>query len=97
MFKWLRQRREARQREAVDANRLTKPSNQGEPLSAPDPIEELMRVVGEFDASNGRSSTSRPPVTSSMPCRAVASAATVGARRSKETRLKSAKVKLYAD
>jgi len=40
-----------RARQAEDANRLTKPSNQAAPPSAPDPIEELMRIVGESEPS----------------------------------------------
>ena len=48
MLKWLRRRREARRRAVEDAARLAKRSDQSEPRSDPDPIEELVRIVGEF-------------------------------------------------
>ncbi len=54
MFKWLRRRREARRLAAEDANRLTRPSEWGEPLCDPDPIEELARIVGDSDVSDPR-------------------------------------------
>jgi hypothetical protein len=51
MLKWLRRRREARQRVVEDANRLR---NQSEQLSDPDPIEELVRIAGESDPGERR-------------------------------------------
>jgi hypothetical protein len=47
MFKWLRRRREA-------ADRLRKRNDDGESASNPDPLEELVRIVGDSNASGLR-------------------------------------------
>jgi hypothetical protein len=62
MFKWLRRRREAARRDAEDAERLRKRNHDGESASNPDPLEELVRIVGESPADNRRpqSSARRP-------------------------------------
>jgi hypothetical protein len=72
VFKWLRQRRETRRREAEDANRLTKPSNQAGRYPT------LIRLKS-LSASSGSLMRATPalPVTSSARRPAVASAATV--------------------
>src|SRR5271165_3970191 len=50
MFKWLRGLREETKPIAADANRIiAKSSEQGEPPCDVDPIEELVRIVGEAD------------------------------------------------
>jgi hypothetical protein len=54
MFKWLRRRRAAAQRDAEDAGRLRKRNDDGESASNPDPLEELVRIVRESDASDLR-------------------------------------------
>jgi hypothetical protein len=54
MLKWLRRRREARWRVAEDTARLAKRSDEGELRSDPDPIEELVRIVGESDPGERR-------------------------------------------
>ncbi len=54
MFKRLRRRCETGRRIAEDAKRLTKANGHGEPLSGPDPIEELVRIVGESEAGERR-------------------------------------------
>jgi hypothetical protein len=54
MLRWLRRRREARRRVVEDANRLRKPAGQSEQPSGPDPIEELVRIVGESDPGERR-------------------------------------------
>jgi hypothetical protein len=54
VLKWLRRRREARRRVVEDAAQLAKRSDEGEPRSDPDPIEELVRIVGESDAGERR-------------------------------------------
>jgi hypothetical protein len=60
MFKWLRQRREAARRDEGDAERLRKRNDDGESASNPDPLEELVRIVGESDASGQRRDRKRP-------------------------------------
>ena len=51
MFKWLRGLREATKPIAKDANRIAaKSSERGEPPPDPDPIKELVRIVGEAHA-----------------------------------------------
>jgi hypothetical protein len=47
MFKWMRTRHKATPSIAENADRLAKSSDQGETPSDPDPIEELVRIVGE--------------------------------------------------
>jgi hypothetical protein len=47
LFKWLRRRREAARRNAEDAERLRKRNDDGESAPNPDPLEELVRIVGE--------------------------------------------------
>ena len=48
MFKWPRGFREKAKPIAQDANRIvSKSSEQGEPPCAVDPIEELVRIVGQ--------------------------------------------------
>ena len=59
MFKWLRRRREAARRAAENANRLRKRSDQAELPSDLDALEELARILGESDASEGPRVTSR--------------------------------------
>jgi len=54
MFKWLRRRREAARRDAEDAERLRKRNDDGESASNPDPLEELVRIVRESNASGLR-------------------------------------------
>ena len=54
VLKWLRRRREARRRAVEDTARLAKRSDEGELRSDPDPIEELVRIVGESDAGERR-------------------------------------------
>ncbi len=54
MIEWLRRRREASRRVVEDANRLRKRADQSEQPSDPDPIEELVRTVGESDAGERR-------------------------------------------
>jgi hypothetical protein len=60
MLKWLRRRREARRRVVEDTARLAKRSDEGEPRSDPDPIEELVRIVGASDAGERRVRVMRP-------------------------------------
>lgn len=54
VLKWLRRRREARRRVVEGTTRLAKRSDEGEPRSDPDPIEELVRIVGESDQGERR-------------------------------------------
>jgi hypothetical protein len=54
MFKWLRRRREAARRDDEDAEWLRKRGDDGESASDPDPLEELVRIVGESDANGLR-------------------------------------------
>ena len=64
MFKLLRWRREAIGREDEDANSIVRKSNDlGEQSFEPDPIAELVRIVGESppDHSRPRPSARRPP------------------------------------
>ena len=54
MLKRLRRRREAARPDAEDAERLRKRNDDGESASNPDPLEELVRIVGESNASGLR-------------------------------------------
>jgi hypothetical protein len=55
MFKWLRRQRSATKPVTADAYRIVaKSGNQTEPPSDPDPIEELVRIVGESHADDPR-------------------------------------------
>jgi hypothetical protein len=54
MFKWLRRRREAALRDAEYAERLRKRNDNGESESNPDPLEELVRIVGEAHVDDPR-------------------------------------------
>lgn len=49
MFGWFRRRREARRSVDETTRRLVKSIDAVEPPPDPDPIEELVRVVGESD------------------------------------------------
>jgi hypothetical protein len=55
MFKWLRRQRSATKPVTADAYRIVaKSGNQTEPPSDPDPIEKLVRIVGESHADDPR-------------------------------------------
>ena len=59
MLSWLRNRREATGSVAEDASRIVpKSSDQGEPPAHPDPIAELVRIVGEPHADDPADSRS---------------------------------------
>ena len=53
MLKWLHCL-VSRRRRVEDENRLAKKSDQGEVPSDPEPIEELVRIVGESEPSEPR-------------------------------------------
>ena len=62
MFKWLRGLREETKPIAAEANRIgPKSSERGEPPCDVDPIEELVRIVGEAPAPPRKSSEKAPP------------------------------------
>ncbi len=66
MFDWLRRRCEAARRDAKDANRLRKRSDLAELPADPDPLDELMRIVGECEGS-GRGARARQDFRSRRP------------------------------
>ena len=62
MLKWLRGLREKTKPIAEDANRIVaKPSERSEPSCDPDPIVELVRIVGEAHLDDPRSHSDADP------------------------------------